>query len=248
MAQITISHLVKQLHWPLVVFTLLVFAGLIKLGFWQSERAQEKSLRIEKMKSLTKQQAMSLEQVLQLAGNENINDFPVVIEGEFDQQKLFLLDNQTHKGQLGYRVLQVVNQGQYAVLINLGWVLGSIDRQTLPDIKPITGKHSFKGHVRKIELGVMLQEQDFSSVSWPLRIQQIELDKLSHLLQVKLVDFVVYIDQEEKIGYKKNWQPIVMPPEKHQAYAFQWFSLAVAWLVLMVWALVKSNKNNQLKA
>jgi len=94
----------------------------------------------------------------------------------------------------------------------------------------------------------MLQEQDFSSVSWPLRIQQIELDKLSHLLQVKLVDFVVYIDQEEKIGYQKNWQPIVMPPEKHQAYAFQWFSLAVAWLVLMVWALVKSNKNNQLKA
>jgi len=25
-------------------------------------------------------------------------------------------------------------------------------------------------------------------------------------------------------------------PEKHQGYAFQWFSLALAWLSLMIWA------------
>jgi cytochrome oxidase assembly protein ShyY1 len=39
-----------------------------------------------------------------------------------------------------------------------------------------------------------------------------------------------------------------MPPEKHRAYAFQWFCLAIAWVMLMIWAKFsarKSSENNQ---
>jgi cytochrome oxidase assembly protein ShyY1 len=78
--------------------------------------------------------------------------------------------------------------------------------------------------------------QDFSSFQWPLRVQQIELDKFSVLLDKPLLPFVLYVNETELIGYKKDWQAIVMPPEKHRGYAFQWFSLAIAWLVLMCWA------------
>ena len=35
-----------------------------------------------------------------------------------------------------------------------------------------------------------------------------------------------------------------MPPEKHRAYAFQWFSLAVAWLSLMIWASYRFAREN----
>ena len=37
---------ISQLNWLMVLFTLLVFGGLIKLGLWQSDRAVEKEQRI----------------------------------------------------------------------------------------------------------------------------------------------------------------------------------------------------------
>jgi cytochrome oxidase assembly protein ShyY1 len=95
-----------------------------------------------------------------------------------------------------------------------------------------------------MEKGILLMEQKFTDIAWPLRIQQVELDKFSALTDKQLLPFVVYINEDENLGYKKNWQPIVMPPEKHQAYAFQWFSLAIAWLVLMLWASRKFGQSN----
>ena len=219
-----------------LVFTVLVFSALVKLGFWQNSRALEKEQRLARIEQLKSQNPLSLQQVNLLAVNENINDMPVTIEGLFDEQAVFLLDNQVNKRRLGYRAYQVLIVEKHAVLVNLGWVLGSINRQELPEVQPLSGKHTVHGNVRLIEVGIQLQEQIFSDVQWPLRIQQVELDKFSKLINRQLLPFVIYLDTYEKIGFEKNWQPIVMPPEKHRAYAFQWFSLAIAWVMLMLWA------------
>lgn len=228
-----------------LILTVLVFSALVKLGFWQNSRALEKEQRLARIEQLKSQNPLSLQQVNLLAVNENINDMPVTIEGLFDEQAVFLLDNQVNKGRLGYRAYQVLMVEQYTVLVNLGWVLGSINRQELPEVQPLSGKHTIHGNVRLIEVGIQLQEQIFSGVQWPLRIQQVELDKFSTLINRQLLPFVIYLDMDEKIGFEKNWQPIVMPPEKHRAYAFQWFSLAIAWVMLMVWAKFGSKKASE---
>jgi len=239
-----------------LVSTVLVFSALVKLGFWQSARALEKEQRLVKIERLNAQNPISLKQVLTLSNDNDtlaeINDFPVSIEGTFNKHQVFLLDNQVNKGRLGYRVYQVVETEAYEVLVSLGWVQGSINRHELPQISALDGQHKFKGNVRLIEVGILLQEQVFSEISWPLRVQQIELEKFATLINRKLLPFVVYLDKNETIGFEKNWQPIVMPPEKHRAYAFQWFSLALAWLLLMLWAKFgaktldkeRDNKNN----
>ena len=92
-------------------------------------------------------------------------------------------------------------------------------------------------------------EQDFTQITWPLRVQQIELEKFSKLIGIQLLPFVIYLDTNEALGYEKNWQPIVMPPEKHRAYAFQWLALSIAWLILMisVSGVVSRNTNNKNK-
>ena len=242
----SLQHKLKLLNWPIVIFTMLVFLLLIKLGFWQIDRALEKEERQQRISELSQQQALSLAQVLALSGlQDGINDLPIQFEGEFDGDKVFLLDNQPDKGRFGYRVYQIIESYDNAILVNLGWVQGAIDRNVLPEITAITGQHAITGHVRKIEIGIQLQAQNFVNSSWPLRVQQIELDKFSQLIGKKLLPFVVYLDKKESIGYKKNWQPIVMPPEKHRAYAFQWFSLAIAWISLMTWAAIKMSKNNK---
>jgi surfeit locus 1 family protein len=237
-----LKNFISNIRLPWLIFTLLVFSGLVKLGFWQNDRALQKEQRIASIAQLSQTQALSLEQVL--SEKEEINDLPLKMTGEFANEIIFLLDNQTNKGQLGYRVYQVFNSGNKAVLVNLGWVLGSINRQELPDVQAIKGQHQLSGHVRKIEEGIMLMEQVLLKNKWPLRVQQIELDKFSTLISRQLLPFVVYLDKTESVGYEKNWQPIVMPPEKHRAYAFQWFSLAIAWLLLMIWASIKLNKNS----
>ena len=231
----------SNIRLPWLIFTLLVFSGLVKLGLWQSDRALQKEQRLATIEQLIEVQALSLAQVLAQQKNE-INDLPILLKGEFDDEVLFLLDNQTNKSRLGYRVYQVFNVDDQAVLINLGWVPGSINRQELPDINAITGNFQLTGHVRKIEKGIMLMEQQLNKNNWPLRVQQVELDKFSTLISRELLPFVVYLDKTESVGYEKNWQPIVMPPEKHRAYAFQWFSLAIAWLSLMIWASIKFGK------
>lgn len=218
--------------------TVLVFSALVKLGLWQSDRALEKERRLSQIETLSSQTPISLSQVTLLSteSNSDINDYPVSIKAQFIKDYLFLLDNQVNNGRLGYRVYQVAVEHEHAVLVSLGWVQGSINRDKLPDVKPLQGDHTFKGNIGLVEQGIVLQAQDFSAVSWPLRVQQIELDKFSLIIKRTLLPFVVYLDKNEVIGFEKNWQPIVMPPEKHRAYAFQWFSLAIAWVLLMLWA------------
>ncbi|OUR78392.1 hypothetical protein A9Q75_13720 [Colwellia psychrerythraea] len=232
--------------------TIIVFACLVKLSFWQYNRGFEKEQRAIRIMQLNQQSPLTLSEIVKLSkdkqftGKESINDFPVTIIGQFNGDYVFLLDNQVENNSLGYRVLQVVETPTHSVLINLGWVQGSIDRSILPDVTPLHGQHNFQGHVRIVEQGIMLAAQDFTQPSWPLRVQQIELNKfsalISPLIDKPLLPFVIYVDQEENLGYKKNWHPMVMPAEKHFGYAFQWAALAIAWLILMIYFRIKTRK------
>lgn len=228
--------IIKSINVFWLIITLIVFSLLINLGLWQSSRAIEKEQRLSRITSLNTTSPISLQQVVSLSNTENINDFPVQASGRFVAEKIFLLDNQVSGGRLGYQVLQILTTEKNAVLVNLGWMQGSINRQELPEISGYRGEVSFASKVRLVEPNIQLMAQDFSSFQWPLRVQQIELDKFSVLLDKPLLPFVLYVNETELIGYKKDWQAIVMPPEKHRGYAFQWFSLAIAWLVLMCWA------------
>lgn len=261
-------------HVAWLIITLLVFCALIKLGLWQLDRAQQKEARIARIEQLSSGTAAPLTELLAAkriqglfasTGNigdqeydatqliEQLNDVPVMFNAEFDDTWLFFLDNQPNKGVFGYRVFQVAqlpnlekeNGEPLFLLINLGWVKGSIDRKVLPNITPIAGNFQLKGNIRFIEIGVQLTEQVFEESAHIQRIQQVEADKLAKLTKKPLLPFVIYLDKAETLGFVKNWQPIVMPPEKHRGYAFQWFSLASAWLVLMIIAAQKSYKNNK---
>ena len=240
---------IAQLNWYLVVITLLVFSGLCKLGFWQLSRAIEKEERLVRISTYQQGEHFQLSQVLKMsAKGEDINDIPVMVNGYFSPKFAFLLDNQVFQGKVGYRVLQVLKvDGQY-VLINLGWIGAGSRREDIPEFELHKGFHEMRGHIRIIEPGLLLTDEQLTQQQWPLRIQAIDLNKISQNIGQKLLPFVIYLDTKEDIGYEKQWQPIVMPPEKHRGYAFQWFSLAVAWLILMFsaslyWARQNNNNN-----
>jgi len=243
MTFIIFRRLPLKINVAVFVFSLLVFALLIKLAVWQLDRADQKDIRLAKMASYQQQDAMNLSFIMQLKENKDaLNDLPIHLSGRFNNQQRFLLDNQVYKGRLGYRVVQLFEDKESGlpVLVNLGWVQGSIDRTFIPQFKEVEGLVSFRGNVRILEPSIILQDQILKNEHWPQRIQSIEINKISKLLEKPLVPFIVYVDNNEELGYVKNWVPIVMPPEKHLGYAFQWFSLAIAWVMLMFYAAYKS--------
>jgi len=243
MTFIIFKRLPLKINVAVFVFSLLVFVLLIKLAVWQLDRAAQKDTRLDKMASYQQLDAMNLSYIMQLKENqEALNDLPIHLSGRFNNQQRFLLDNQVYKGRLGYRVVQLFEDKEsgLTVLVNLGWVQGSIDRAFIPQLEEIDGLVSFRGNVRILEPSILLQDQILDNEHWPQRIQSIEIDRISELLDKPLVPFIVYVDNKEELGYVKNWVPIVMPPEKHLGYAFQWFSLAIAWVMLMFYAAYKS--------
>ena len=229
----------------LSLFTLLVFSTLIKLGLWQLDRANEKDARLEQMQVWQQQGGVPLDKALKVYQQtpELANDILVLESGQFIASPLLLLDNQVDNGRYGFRVLQAFETASNTVLVNLGWIQGDRSRQTIPTVSSLTQLYTLKGSVRIVEPGIQLQNQILEEKDGPIVIQQIELDKISRLINKQLLPFVIYLDKNEDIGYKKDWQPIVMPPEKHRGYAFQWFSLAIAWVTLMGFAAVKYKNN-----
>ena len=238
-----------------VLFSLLVFASLIKLGFWQLDRASEKDIRLQNIHLYQQQDALDLNDVLKLmqyTGNAQIeskalnsdmlNDLPVTLTGTFNNEYSFLLDNQAYQGSLGYRVIKLFQdqKSNTSVLVNLGWIQGGINRSFIPEIEDIAGPLSFKGKVRILEPPILLLDEALKVDTWPQRIQSVDINKISMLLDQTILPFVIYVDNDDSLGYIKEWVPIVMSPEKHRGYAFQWFSLGLAWLVLMLAAAYKS--------
>ncbi|MDN3652285.1 SURF1 family protein [Thalassotalea ponticola] len=247
------TQIVKYLssfNWLWIVITMAVFAGLIKLSFWQYSRGIEKQQRVARIEQLGQQQAISLSALLNqnsLEDDQTINDILVTINGYFVEPYVFLLDNQVDNGQPGYKVLAVfldAISNQY-VLLNLGWVKGSVDRRYLPDITLPKGEHTLTARVRFISNTIMLSSDNFQAIDWPLRIQQINSQEFSQLINKPLLPFTLILDKKESIGYKKSWQPIVMPAEKHFGYAVQWGGLALAWLTLMIIASYRAFKRQQ---
>ena len=47
------------------------------------------------------------------------------------------------------------------------------------------------------------------------------------------------LDENAEDGFVRRWQPNVSGPMTHYSYAFQWFSLAVATLLIAGWQMRK---------
>ena len=50
------------------------------------------------------------------------------------------------------------------------------------------------------------------------------------------------LDPDEPDGYVRDWRPNLMPPEKHLAYAIQWFMITATVIIIYVTLSVRAAK------
>jgi surfeit locus 1 family protein len=186
---------------------------------------------------------IDLSQVLRSNIDEML-DMPVNFEGNAESIRYFLLDNKIHKGRVGYQVLVPLQTKSGTVIANYGWVAATNSREILPSIQIDTEKTRYAGVISLPLNNAMVKETALIDGYWPKVLQQTDLKVIQQHYGQEVLPFVVLLNSQETSVFVRNWQTVVMAPEKHLAYAVQWFLLAFAALAVFVIAQRKKLKRN----
>jgi surfeit locus 1 family protein len=216
---------------------LLVLPLLLTLGFWQLDRARQKTELQTAFIERFQQPPSPLTSIDPSDPNNRYR--PVVVTGRYDGRQQLLLDNQVHDGQPGYHVLTPLRllDGK-AILINRGWLPIGASRTILPDVTVVDGQPvTVTGWLSQAaNPGLWWGGATGENGQWPRVIPYVEYERLTELLGYPLQSAVVLLNPEAAAGYWREWQPRFggTGPERHRAYAVQWFGLAVTLLILYI--------------
>ncbi len=223
---------------PTVLF-IGILSVLVSLGFWQLDRAKEKSQLLELNKKRSSSQILVLTDRTRVDLNE-LRYREALLAGTYDGQHQFLLDNQIVNGRPGYFVMTplILSKSAKAVLVNRGWVPLNKDRSQLPEIVlPIQTEINIKGRINSFpSVGIKLDGAEIPNPGWPSVVQIINHEILSERLGYPLFGFQVELDADENYGFVRQWHRArYLTTEKYQAYAFLWFVLDLTLCGLFFW-------------
>lgn len=221
----------------------------ISAGLWQMSRAAGKIEKAEKLASQIALPPLNLNTKAKWTLAE-ADSRRLAVEGEFLADQVIWLDNRPQpgaaasksgSGQSGFYVLmpfQVADLGNTVIWVQRGWVpRNREDRMALPPINTPGGKVRIEG------IGIAQPDRVFElgdggvGNNGPVRVQQnLDLTKESERHRWQQIPFVLkQMSELEKDGLMRNWTAAASGVDRHYAYAFQWFALALSaflfWLI-----------------
>lgn len=210
----------------------------LQLGRWQWHRAAEKTALAAAFAAGTTSPVSAL-------GARSTASLPryaqVIVTGGYDPAHQFLLDNMIEGGQAGYEVLTPLRleDGRW-LLVNRGWVaLPDGRRDRLPDLA-IAAPNAKELHGRLDVLPVSGlaagQVPPAADSSWPKRTSFPTAGQLGAALAVTVEPRQLLLAADEPQGYRRNWRSASggFGPERHLAYAVQWWGFAALTVFLYV--------------
>jgi len=212
----------------------LIFSGgvCVGAGIWQMDRAEQKRELFEAFVAGGSEIVRN-----QLVTNEDA-DAAIYqrfsISGRYDGAHQVLLDNMMLDGHNGYQVLTPMRFGNEAVLVNRGWIPANPDRSILPDISVDDGPRKITGRLNRLPRpGLRLDAPEVDAkVSCPRRLLFPQAPELITQIGYAVYGYQILLDPEITEGFVRDWPPQLMSPEKHLAYAIQWFLLGLTLLVI----------------
>lgn len=231
MPSLTCFNLRFTPNWLMGLLTLVFFSLFMKLGLWQLHRADEKAAMLESQQKLANQAAISWDDSQPLPKQYQ----PIQIKGTY-LSHIFLLDNQHHQHQFGYNALSplLLSNGK-VILVDRGWVAADVTRIRVPEIEVPKGLINIEGAVyypgkKQWLLGPGFEQKTQKTTI----IELINTKILNQLLQKEIYPFIIRLNKEAPYGFVRDWAVVSMLPERHLAYAVQWFALALVILILFV--------------
>lgn len=206
--------------------TLVVVVFLTSLGRWQLQRMAEKqALFVEFAEGGRATVALAAK----AARYQHVAE-----SGRYNSGHQFLLDNMTHEGRTGYRVLTpFVTADSGVVLVDRGWIPAGPTRDVLPDIRVGEDVRTISGRLdRPPARGIDLPATAASG--WPRRLTYPKMRDFESALGRSVFPMIVLLDADRPDGYVRKWTPSTFPPERHLGYAITWFALAATVAILYI--------------
>jgi len=214
-------------------------------GFWQLDRAGEKQALFSAFEQNTDSKTLHAPVADTDAEHYLYRRFSFA--GRYEPERQILLDNMVHEGQVGYHVLTPLRIGVMAVLVNRGWLRANPDRNVIPDL-PITDKiREVTGRLYRLpRAGYTLEPEAIQpGAGWPRRLSFPSVEEIIAQVGFPVHDYQLLLEPADADGYIREWRPALMSPEKHMAYAIQWFMMAgtitIIYIVLTIRAARREN-------
>lgn len=223
-----------DIEWRTAAFALLLVPLFCALGVWQLGRAEEKHTIAEGWEQQRLQPAVALDA---LPGDpDTLRYRPVVLQGEFLAGRDFLLDNRIRQGRYGVEVITPLRRANgELVLVNRGWLAGDPYRQTLPEVVEVAGELELAGYVYVPPGESFTLGEIAADAGWPRLVQAIDAGAMAEMLGEPVWPYTVRLNADSQAALLADWPLVNARPEKHEAYAAQWFSMAAVLLLLYLW-------------
>jgi len=219
--------------------TLIIFPLLLSLGFWQLDRAAEKEQIMEKFETHYNGSPVDMN-----TSSFDQNDLAamqwqkVTVTGHFESEHQFLLDNQPMNFKTGYLVFTPfkLSNKSTRVLVNRGWVPANMNRKILPDVSLSGGTLTLLGTTKSPPFsGITLSDNLSENLENGLvRIQKLELEQIESITGHTFLPYIVRLDKKSPQGYLREWVLPGSGAAKHYGYAFQWFAMAAAVIIIFL--------------
>jgi Uncharacterized conserved protein len=219
--------------WLLAAFGLAAF---LALGFWQLQRAQEKKQLIRSFEAAAAQHPRQL-----AAGahqQPGLHFVAAQAQGVYLHRQI-LLAGQSHGDDPGYDVLTPLRLDDGAVLlVNRGFVAGTPMSGSLPTPAIPDGRQQVHGLWRplpKPALQLGPTDSCHHQRPWPRLLTYPTDADLRCLYGAQLLPGELLLAPGVQGGFVRDWHPSFgVSPQRHYAYAAQWFTFAITLIVLFL--------------
>jgi surfeit locus 1 family protein len=244
-------------EWRTTLFVALLVPLMTGLGFWQLQRAEEKTALAASFEQKQVAPPAPLVSVWDVSASA-LAYLPVTFSGRFLAEEYFLLDNRIFKGRFGYEVLGVfeLEGTDQLVLVNRGWLAADPARLVQPEVPPVVGTVTVSGQVYVAPGAPYLLAEQELSPGWPKLVQALEMDILVPPLQAisgrRVFSYPVRINADAPGALGVDWQVVNISPAKHRGYAVQWFCMAAVLLIFYVlrscniWQLLRPSRRTRI--
>ena len=220
---------------------LLTAAGallFIRLGIWQLHRADFKEALLRRYAASSSAPRQDFAGV---AATPPADSFPrVQVSGRYLADRLYLLDNPNHDGRGGVEVFApfVLNDQSPLLLVDLGFLPGNGNGKT-PQLPPLpTTGISLRGlYVPPPPVGFEMGGDALArQTRWPKNSIFLDPAEIARDLGRPLYPRMLALDADPASIYVRvhTLDFSSMPPARHRAYAFQWFTFALAAVVILL--------------
>ena len=241
-----IEHLTKNelflQYFPPVAGLILVFVFVL-LGMWQLDRAAEKAALLEIFENDAP--------YVHPTDYDSLHEFDrIETFGQFMPHRQVLIDNIPYDGRPGYFVItpfQPLTDGAL-LLVNRGWT-PKTGPNDIPDVQLDGKSRTVRGLVGHLpQVAVRPGEAFAIHGAWPRVAVFPTLDEVATELDETLLPIILLLHPDADDGFARRWQPDTTGPMTHHSYAFQWFTMALAVILIVVWNLRKKFASEQNKA